>query len=85
MDDLGLYFLTVFQSYQDDGSVNMKGPVRLQWDSNQRPHDLKAGAQTAQLHGCLKKKYIYLEMCHNLQENSPHTKPAIPCSKWLTS
>ena len=63
MDELGFYVpSTVFQSFRDDGRVNMKGSVqwsavqvreesRLQRDSNPRPRDPKSGALTARPRG----------------------------------
>ena len=63
MDELGFYVpSTVFQSFRDDGRVNMKGSVqwsavkvreesRLQRDSNLRPRDPKSGALTARTRG----------------------------------
>ena len=57
MDELKFYIpSTVFQSFKDDGRVNMNGSVQwsaisiqvhLQRDSNPRPRDPKSGALTA--------------------------------------
>ena len=59
MDELGFYVpSTVFQSFRDDGRVNIKGSVqwsavwvqeesRLQRDSNPQPRDPKSAALTA--------------------------------------
>ena len=66
MDELGFYVpSTVFQSFRDNGRVNMKGSVqwsavwvreesRLQRDLNLRPRDPKSGALTARPHGQFK-------------------------------
>ena len=55
MDELVFYVpSTVFQSFRDDGRVNMKGEheeSRLQQDSNPRPLDPKSGALTARQRG----------------------------------
>ena len=73
MDELGFYVpSTVFQSFRDDGRVNMKGSVqwsavyvleesRLQRDSNPRPRDPKSWALTARPRGrFISTWYMYI-------------------------